>query len=149
MQYLILWGTVFVLAVMAELASLQLVSIWFAVGAVGAFAAAFFGMGFTGQLGIFVAVSVILLIVTRPLLKKLRVKQTPAMNADRDIGDTAVVIEDVNPALGTGRARSNGIDWIAVSEDGSVIPKETVVLITAIEGAKLIVRYREELQPVR
>ncbi|MBQ8920992.1 MAG: NfeD family protein [Oscillospiraceae bacterium] len=146
MQYMILWGVIFVLAVIAELASLQLVSIWFAVGAVCAFAAAFFGMGFTGQFGLFVAVSVVLLIATRPLLKKLRVKQAPPMNADRDIGDTAVVIEEVNPALGTGRARTNGIDWIAVSEDGSVIPKETVVLITAIEGAKLIVRYKRELQ---
>jgi len=147
MQYMILWGAVFVITVIAEFASLQLVSIWFSVGSVAAFAAAFFKLSFTVQLGIFVAVSVVLMVATRPLLKKLRVKRTPPMNADRDIGDTAVIIEEVNPARGTGRARSNGIDWIAVSEDGSVIPKETVVLITAIEGAKLIVRFRKELQP--
>ena len=140
MHYLILWGAVFIFAVIAECASLQLVSIWFAVGAAGAFTAAFFGAGFTLQFGIFVAVSLLLLIATRPLLKKLRVKKTPAMNADRDIGDTAVVIEEVHPELGTGRARNNGIDWIAVSEDGSVIPKDTVVTITSVEGAKLIVR---------
>ena len=140
LELLLMWGAVFVIAAAAELASMQLVSIWFAVGAIGAFIAAFFGVGFTGQLAIFVAVSVVLVIATRPLLKKLRVKQTPALNADREIGDTAVVIEEVNPALGTGRARHNGIDWIAVSENGAVIPKEAVVMITAVEGAKLVVR---------
>ncbi|MBR6107351.1 MAG: NfeD family protein [Oscillospiraceae bacterium] len=149
MFYLMLWGTVFVFAVLAEFATLQLISIWFAVGAAGAFTAAFFDVGFTGQLGIFVAVSVILVLATRPLLKKLKVKRTPALNADREIGDTAVIIEEVNPALGTGRARSNGIDWIAVSENGAVIPKETIVMITAVEGAKLIVRELRAVQPAR
>ena len=137
---MILWGVIFVLAVIAECASLQLVSIWFAFGAAAAFTAAFFKIGFVGQFGIFVAVSGVLLIASRPLLKKLKVKRTPAMNSDREIGDTAVVIEEVNPALGTGRARNNGVDWMAVSENGAVIPKETVVMITAVEGAKLIVR---------
>ena len=101
MVEMILWGVIFVLAVIAECASLQLVSIWFAFGAAAAFTAAFFKIGFVGQFGIFVAVSGVLLIASRPLLKKLKVKRTPAMNSDREIGDTAVVIEEVNPALGT------------------------------------------------
>jgi len=139
MFYQFLWGTIFVLSVIAELATLQLISIWFAVGAAGAFAAAFFNLGFTEQFGIFVGVSVVLVLATRPLLKKLRVKKTPALNADRDIGDTAVVIEEINTTRGTGRAKCNGIDWIAISEDGTVIPTDAIVVIRAIEGAKLIV----------
>ena len=140
MGNMIFWGVVFVLAAAAEAGTLQLVSIWFAVGAVAAFFACFADLSFTAQLGVFVGVSIFLLLVTRPFLSKLRVKQTPPMNAEKGIGQTAVVIQEVNPALGTGRARHNGVDWTAVSEDGSVIPVESVVIISRIDGAKIIVR---------
>lgn len=143
MGYLIFWGVTFVLAVIAELATMQLVSIWFAVGAVGAFIGALSGLNFVGQMAVFVAVSLVLLLATRPFLKKLRVKQTPPMNADKGIGQTAVVIEEINPDLGTGRARHNGVDWIAVSHTGAVIPEKSVVRIESIDGAKLIVRLAE------
>ncbi len=137
---MIFWGVVFILTVIAEFASMQLISIWFAVGALGAFLAAMFDLGFTGQLAIFVLVSTLLLIATRPLLKKLQVKNVVPMNADKEIGCTAVIIEEVNGALGTGRVRLNGVDWMAVSEDGSVLSVETVVTVQQVQGAKLVVK---------
>lgn len=140
MAYLIFWGVIFVLAVMAEVLTLQLTSIWFAVGAAGAFAGAFFGLGLTGQLAIFVLVSFFLLIITRPLLSKLKVKKAPPMNAEKDIGSSAVVIQEVNPDLGTGRVRVNGVDWIAVSDTGEILPEKSIVTVIRIDGAKLIVR---------
>lgn len=140
MGYLIFWGVIFVAALIAEIASMQLVSIWFAVGAAGAFVAAMLNLGFAAQLAIFVLVSVILLLATRPMLAALRVKRQPRTNADLNVGETAVVIEEVNPALGTGRAKLGGVDWMAVSETGSIIPAETIVMITRVEGAKLYVR---------
>ena len=109
MGELIFWGIVFVAALIAELASFQLVSIWFAVGAAGAFAASMMHMGFAAQLGIFAAVSAALLLVTRPLLKRLRVDQQLRTNADLNIGEKAVVIEEVDAAHGTGRVRADNI----------------------------------------
>lgn len=144
MGYLLFWGVIFVVMLIAEIASMQLVSIWFAVGAAGAFVAAMMGLSFAAQLAIFVIVSVLLLLVTRPLLAKLRVKQQPRTNADLNIGETAVVIEDIDPALGTGRARLGGVDWIAVSESGENIPVDTVVMVTRVDGAKLFVRDASE-----
>ena len=140
MMYLIFWGVVFVITLIAEIASMQLISIWFTVGSVGAFIAAMRGVGFPGQLGIFVIISVVLLLVTRPLLARLRVNQEPRTNADRNVGETAVIIEEVNAALGTGRARIGGVDWIAVSETGEILPAEEIVTVTRVEGAKLFVR---------
>lgn len=140
MTYLIFWGVIFVITLIAEIASMQLISIWFTVGSVGAFIAAMKGVGFAGQLGIFVAISLVLLLATRPLLAKLRVNQEPRTNADKNIGETAVIIEEVNPALGTGRARIGGVDWIAVSETGEILPAEAIVTVTRVEGAKLFVR---------
>ena len=140
MMYLIFWGVVFVISLIAEIASMQLISIWFTVGSVGAFIAAMKGVGFPGQLGIFVIISLALLLVTRPLLARLRVNQEPRTNADKNIGETAVIIEEDNSALGTGRARIGGVDWIAVSETGEILPAEAIVTVTRVEGAKLFVR---------
>lgn len=138
--YLFFWGILCAVMVIAELLTLQLVSIWFAVGAIGAFFMAFSGFDFTAQLAVFVIVSIALLLVTRPLLRSIRVNRIAPMNADKGIGETAVVIEQVDPAHGTGRARTNGVDWIAISETGEVLPVDTIVRITSIDGAKLIVR---------
>lgn len=136
---MVFWGVLFVLLVIAELSTMQLVTIWFAIGSLGAFFAAMSKLGFTGQLAIFVLVSVILLAATRPLLKKLMVKNVVPMNADKEIGATAVIIEEVNAAAGTGRVRLNGVDWMAVSQDGSILPENTVVTVQQVQGAKLIV----------
>ena len=140
MVNLIFWGVIFVATVIAEVMSMQLVSIWFAFGAAGAFCGALAEWSFTAQLGIFVLISALLLLITRPILKKLRVRLVPPMNAEKGIGETALVIEDIDPALGTGRARQGGIDWMAVSETGCIIPKDSIVVISKIDGAKLIVR---------
>ncbi|MBR4201868.1 MAG: NfeD family protein [Oscillospiraceae bacterium] len=139
MGYLIFWGVVFVVALIAELASMQLVSIWFAVGAAGAFGAAMVHWGFAAQLLIFVLISVVLLLITRPLLAKFRVGRELRSNADLNIGEQAVVIETVDAAHGTGRVRLKGVDWMAVSETGSVIPVNTVVTVMRVEGSKLFV----------
>lgn len=144
MIYLIFWGVIFVVTVLAELATLQLISIWFSFGAVGAFFAAFRGLGFAGQLAIFVLVSFALLLLTRPLLRAIRVKQTPPMNAEKSIGQTAVVIEPIDPARDTGRVRSKGVDWHAVSETGEPIPSDAIVIVTKVDGAKLFVRPAEQ-----
>lgn len=144
MPALIFWGAVFVIMLIAEITTMQFVTIWFAAGAVGAFIAAMFELSFTVQMIIFVALSVLLLLITRPVFAKLRVKQQPRTNADLNIGETAVVIEDINPALGTGRVRLGGVDWIAVSESGDNIPAEAIVMVTRIDSAKLIVREASE-----
>lgn len=142
--HLILWGIVFAVMVIAELASMQLVSIWFAAGALASFIVALCKLGMGMQMFVFVVVSVILLTVTRPLLKKFTVKKAQPTNIDLDIGKTAVIIETVDNSSDTGRARLNGVDWKAVSTDGSVIPEGSIVKIDDINGTKLFVTLTEQ-----
>ena len=142
--YLIIWGVTFALMVIAELCTLQLVSIWFAAGAAAAFAFAYFGAELWVQFIAFVGVSLILLLATRPLLKKIKVRDAQPTNMDIDIGKTAVVIEEIDNALGKGRARINGVDWKAVSSDGLKIPKDTIVVVDEIKGSKLLVSVKEQ-----
>lgn len=147
MGNLVLWGIVFAVMVIAELMSFQLVSIWFAAGALAAFIAALCDLGMGMQMFIFVVVSVVLLTVTRPLLKKFTVGKLPT-NIDIDIGKTAVVIEDVNNSADKGRARLNGVDWKAVSTDGSLIREGSIVKIDEIKGTKLFVSLVEEKEKI-
>lgn len=134
----LIWGGLFVLTVVAEIASQQLVSIWFAAGALAAFLAACFGASILVQLVLFAAISVLLLLLTRPILKKIfsfRIKNTNS----QEIGRIAVVIQPIDPVKGTGRVRLDGVDWIAVSQTGEPIPVQRSVRIESIDGSKLFV----------
>lgn len=136
--HLIIWGVVLVVMVIAELSSAQFISIWFSVGSIAAFISAFF-LPFEWQFVIFLAVSILLLIFTRPIFKKFANTAKHATNADLDVGKKAIVIEEINTVMGTGRVTLNGVDWIAVSSDGSIVPKGATVVIKEVEGAKFIV----------
>ncbi len=135
---LLFWGGLFVLTVVLEVASHHLVSIWFAAGSLAALIAACFGTSFLVQALVFVGVSVLLLIFTRPILRKLLSFQIQNTNS-REVGRIAVVIQAIDPVQGTGRVRLDGVDWIAVSQTGETIPEQTSVRVAAVDGSKLFV----------
>ncbi|MGN1404511.1 MAG: NfeD family protein [Ruminococcus sp.] len=142
----LIWGGLFVLTVVAEIISQQLISIWFAAGALAAFVAVCFGASTVVQCVLFVAVSVLLLVCTRPIVKKVFTFGIKDTNT-QEIGRIAVVIQPIDPVKGTGRVRLDGVDWIAVSQNGVVIPEETSVRIEAVEGTKLFVSQLPEPAP--
>lgn len=133
----ILWAVLLVFFIIAELASVQLVSVWFAVGSLVAMITSIIGIPFWAQVTVFLVVSTILLALTRPIARRLmKGKYTPT-NAELDIGRTAIVIEKV--AQTSGRVRLDGVDWIAVSADGSEISEGEKVTVVSINGTSLIV----------
>lgn len=134
------WAVAFIVFLIIEAAtSYALISIWFAFGALGALLAAMNNLGFTAQLIVFIATSAILLIATKPLVKKLKGKSPIDPNKDYDLGRSATVIEAIDNNSGVGRVRLNGTDWAAVSADGSPIEKDSIVTVSKVDGAKLIV----------
>ena len=144
---LITWGIIFAVAVIAELATFQLVTIWFAAGALAAFIAAAMGASPLVQGILFTMISVLLLAVTRPLLQRLQVKDVLPNNADAEVGKPGILTEDIDPVKDTGRVRIGGVNWRARTEDGSPLPKDTAVRITKIEGTTAFVQPREPEQP--
>lgn len=133
------WLILFVAAILVEASTAALISIWFAVGSVAALIAAVLGVPVWLQLTVFCVFTAVMLIFTRPLLKKLFPKKFTPTNTELSVGRSAVVIEEINDSLGTGRVRLNGVDWKAVTENGRVIEKDTVVTVKEIRGAKLLV----------
>lgn len=146
--HLILWAIVLVITVILEFATTQLVSIWFSAAALICFICELLGMPFEGQLAVFVLSSAVLLILSRPLLKKFSRKGFTPTNSDADIGKLVTIIEDVIPSQSKGRASLDGVDWIAVSADGSEIPAGSMAVVKNISGAKLIVEKVSEKQNV-
>lgn len=134
----IIWGIVLIGAVLLEVFTEQFVSIWFAFAALVSIILAGLGTPVWAQMMVFIAVTAILLIATRPIVKRLRGNYVRT-NADMNVGKTAVVTESVNNNLSKGRAVIDGVYWKAVSEDGSEIEEGSAVVIKAVDGAKLIV----------
>ena len=126
-----------------EIATLGLTTIWFAAGALVAFLAAYIGFGVPVQVIIFLAVSIILLILTRPIAIKYFNQERQKTNAESLIGQKAIVIEEVNPLQATGKVEVNGMEWSAKTEESDRIEVSTVVSIKGIQGVKLIVEKEE------
>ena len=102
MMEVISWLIVFIILIGAELATLQLVSIWFAVGALGALAASLLGAGIEIQLIIFIALSLILLILMKPVTSRIMKRHVTKTNADSLIGQTGKVTSLINNLAGYG-----------------------------------------------
>ena len=94
----------------------------------------------TAQMGIAVAVAIVLLIATRPLVKKLLGGKIEATNVDALIGKNAVVTETIDNIISKGAAKLDGKEWTARSADDSVIEKDSIVTVEKIDGVKLIVK---------
>ncbi len=135
----IVWIVVFVAALLAEAATFAMVSVWFAAGALGALIAAALGADLTVQLLVFALLAGLLLAFTRPLLKKLFPHRFIPTNSELEVGKTAVVIEEINNDVGSGRVRLGGVNWAAFSAGNEKIPAGEVVTVTAVCSAKLAV----------
>lgn len=135
------WALTTLAFIIAEIITIQLVSIWFAAGAFVTMLFAYFkSPGFVGELIIFIVTSALLLIITYPLLKNWRHVKHVGTNSELEIGRSASVIEEIDHVKGTGRVRLNGVDWSAVSADGDdIIPAGAIVTVVRVQGAKLFV----------
>lgn len=135
----IIWLVVAVILFILESVTVQLVCIWFAVGALVAMLAAAFGASTGVQLLLFLATSIAVLLMWRPFLKKRFTPKRTATNADAVVGQDGLVIEEIDNTLQTGRISANGLDWTARSADGSIIKERKKVKVIQIDGVKLIV----------
>ena len=138
----ICWAVIFVVLVLIELATMGLTTIWFAGGAAAGFICSMLNLNVIVQMVAFFAVSILLLIFTRPFAMRYINQNKVKTNVDSLIGADALVLEEINNLKECGCARLEGKEWTARSEDGSIIPKDSVVTVTRIEGVKLIVKIK-------
>ena len=135
----IFWAVAIVAFAILEGMTAQLVSIWFVLGAIAALIAAFCGASIPIQIAVFTCVTIITLLATRPIVKKRLTTKVEKTNADRCIGQDAVVIETIDNLAPSGLVKTDGKVWTARSAANDIIEKDTVVTVERIDGVKLIV----------
>ena len=146
MVYPYIWIAVFIILVLIELVTAELTTIWFAGGAFIAFILSLFSViSVWIQLAVFIVVSVVLLIFTRPALIRLMEKYNLKTNVETIPGKTAIVTEEIDNLKSAGTVEIEGLSWTARSEkDGEVISVGSKVEVLRVEGVKVIVKIKEE-----
>ncbi len=137
---LYIWLGVIVCAVVVEALTLSLVSVWFVPGAfVAMILSCIPGIPLWVQIAVCLAISLLLFIFLKPLLKKFIVKNRVATNADALIGEEAVVTEKISNLEGVGQVKVRGQIWTARAESKDVVYEPGEVLhVLSIQGVKLI-----------
>ena len=107
-----LWLLLFVVLIIIELLTVNLTTIWFAFGSLVAYILSFFVSDIMIQTIIFLVSSIILLIFTRPIVKKFLLNKEVKTNADMLIGKTCIVTKEITRNE-TGEVKVNGQYWSA------------------------------------
>lgn len=136
----ICWLIALIALLVLEAATVGLVSLWFAAGALCALLTSFFVDNIWVQFAVFLVVSFVCLIAIRPLARRYVNPRRVATNADRVIGAEGVVTQAIDNLRAQGQVSVSGAPWTARTEEGCpAVPAGSRVKVLRIEGVKLIV----------
>ena len=132
----IIWIIILVVTAVIEAVTVNLVTLWFSVGALFALAASLFGAPIWLETVIFFVVSIVSLVVFFPLVKKKLKVGMHKTNVDSIVGKEGVVVTKI-AFNQVGQVNINGSIWPATGKN----EHETgvIVKVVAIEGNKVIV----------
>ena len=123
-----------------EILTVGFLLFWFGIACLLAMVVSFFTSNIIIQMVVFLVSSVILILSTKPFVKKFINKKTILTNANSLIGKKAIVIKEINNLQGTGQIKIGGEIWSAQNESDTSISENQEVEIIKIEGVKLIVK---------
>ena len=138
MEYAV-WIIIVVGMLILEASTTNLISIWFAAGALGAIVAKMCGGGAIWQFGVFAVVSALSLAIAWPFIKKHRNRPKTRTNADMIIGERGIVTDEITSDKFAGKVNVGGKEWSAVTEDRTPVAAGTAVKVKSISGVKLVV----------
>ena len=136
-----IWLAVTIVAIVVELITPELVSLWFAIGGIVGIVFSFIpGLPWWGEAIIFAVVSMVLLLSLRPVVKKYFNKKKVATNTDRIIGKEVRMLPQAE-FDNLGSAKIGDVVWSVKSENETSLLENEIVEIIAVEGNKLIARH--------
>lgn len=135
----ICWLVLTVALLIAEAATVTVISLWFAAGSLAAMAMALVGGGIWLQVLVFLVVSSVALTALRPLVRKYLTPKITATNIDSLIGSVGIVTADIDNISALGQVKLNGMEWTARSTSGEAVKAGTKVRVDRIQGVKLFV----------
>lgn len=134
------WLILFVILIVIEIATLGLTTIWFAGGCLVAFILSLFHVSLPIQILVFLAVSVVLFIWTRPVAVRYFNKERTKTNVESIVGKTALVVKTIDNVHSVGTVELDGMEWTArAAKEEEIFQKDEVVRIIDVQGVKVIV----------
>ena len=137
--FTILWLALMVVFLVTEAATVTMVSLWVAAGALAALAASLLQAPVGLQVVLFLVVSALLLAALRPMARKHFTPKLSKTNVDAVVGSRGYVTADIDNVSATGTVKLGAMEWTARSTAGCAIPKGTLVQVDKIEGVKAFV----------
>jgi membrane protein implicated in regulation of membrane protease activity len=139
------WLAAMIILILIEIPTVGLTTIWFAIGALVAVIASVIGLGFACQVVVFIAVSIVMLVFTRPWAMKYINANRTKTNYEGIIGKVVRITQDVDNISETGCCLVNGQEWTVRAVDENVkIPSGKLAKVVDIRGVKLIVEEVKE-----
>ncbi|MBP3461868.1 MAG: NfeD family protein [Bacilli bacterium] len=136
-----MWLIIIILLIIVEVMTINLTTIWFVISGLFALLLSFFTDNFFIQFFVFTIGGIVLLIVTRPILKNIIKEKKESTNLDRVIGMTGIVTEKIKKNA-TGEVKVDGKRWTAFANQN--IDTNSTVKVLEIDGVKLKVEKVEE-----
>lgn len=142
----LIWLGLFIILIVIELITVGLTTIWFAGGALATMLTAIFGAGPLIQILVFLVISCVLLVFTRPWAVKHLNRKRVKTNYESEIGRIIKLTEKVDNLNQTGKSTVNGQEWTVRSKDDrEILEAGALAKVVAVSGVKLIVeKYEEE-----
>lgn len=136
-----MWLIVALIFGIIEIATVNFYTIWLALAAVITAILCVFGLGVPGQIIIFSLVSLLLVLLSEAIVRKVVFggQAEHQMNVDSLKGQEAWVKTTIDNQKSEGVVKIKGTDWSARSSDGTIIKAGEIVIVERIEGVKVIV----------
>ncbi len=134
------WFLIAIVLIIIEANTFNLVTIWFAIGAIATmFIAIIFPEEYWLQILIFLGVSILMVLTIRNYAVKKLKQQTIKTNVNSLIGKRVIVTQTIEE-FKFGQVKVDGNYWTAMSDTGETIEKNQIVEILEVSGVKLVVK---------
>ena len=133
------WISVIIVTLVIEIITQGLTTIWFSIGAAVAAIVNNWAPPLWIQIAVFCFVSIVFMLLARPFAQRMLRNTITPTNLDQLLQEEGLVIETIDNQKQTGHIRLRDVEWIARSEDGTVIPEGETVRIRQIDGVTLTV----------
>ena len=140
-----IWLGILILSFITEISTAALVAVWFMPGALIALILSALDVEIWIQVLVFLLTSAIILAFSRTIFKKyIRKGPIEKTNSDALVGETGIVLEEIDNIEGRGQVKVKNQTWRAVSSENTVIMQGALVEVLGIDGVKLICKIIEK-----
>jgi len=136
------WVIVAIVFAVAEVMTVAFFAVFLTIGALAAAVVSLLGFGLLVQAIVLGVIGVAGIMIARPfLVERLHIgRPTLRSGADSMVGQQAILLEPILGVGQPGHVKIAGELWPALTEDGSPVPVNTLVVVTALRSTTLIVR---------